>query len=52
LIRKETTNILKITKVSTLIVNANIRNWLFVKVETDQPGLYGWGIGSFYQEAR
>jgi len=23
--------------------NANMRNWVFVKVETDQPGLHGWG---------
>ena len=20
-----------------------MRNWIFVKVHTDQPGLYGWG---------
>jgi galactonate dehydratase len=33
----------KITKVSTLVVNANMRNWIFVKVETDQQGLVGWG---------
>ena len=23
-----------------------MRNWVFVKVETDQPGLYGWGEAS------
>lgn len=34
---------MKITDVSTLIVNANMRNWIFVKVQTDEPGLYGWG---------
>jgi galactonate dehydratase len=34
---------MKITNVSTVIVNANMRNWIFVKVETDQPGLHGWG---------
>jgi galactonate dehydratase len=34
---------MKITRVYTLVVNANMRNWVFVKVETDQPGLYGWG---------
>src|SRR5215212_2325460 len=34
---------MKITRVSTLVVNANMRNWIFVKVETDQDGLYGWG---------
>jgi galactonate dehydratase len=34
---------MKINKVSTVVVNANMRNWVFVKVETDQPGLIGWG---------
>jgi galactonate dehydratase len=34
---------MKITRVSTLVVNARMRNWVFVKVETDQPGLHGWG---------
>jgi len=34
---------MKITKISTLVVNARMRNWVFVKVETNQPGLYGWG---------
>jgi galactonate dehydratase len=34
---------MKITRVSSLVVNANMRNWIFVKVETDQDGLYGWG---------
>ena len=33
----------KITDVRTIVVNAQMRNWVFVKVETDQPGLYGWG---------
>jgi galactonate dehydratase len=32
-----------ITKVSTLVVNARMRNWIFVKVETSEPGLWGWG---------
>jgi galactonate dehydratase len=34
---------MKITKISSVVVNARMRNWIFVKVETDQPGLYGWG---------
>lgn len=34
---------MKITRISTLVVNARMRNWVFVKVETDQPGLWGWG---------
>jgi galactonate dehydratase len=34
---------MKLTAVKTLIVNARMRNWIFVKVETSEPGLYGWG---------
>lgn len=34
---------MKITDVRTVVVNAEMRNWVFVRVETDQPGLYGWG---------
>jgi galactonate dehydratase len=34
---------MKITKISTSVVNARMRNWIFVKIETDHPGLYGWG---------
>ncbi|MEZ4969706.1 MAG: galactonate dehydratase [Flavobacteriaceae bacterium] len=34
---------MKITSIETLICNAKMRNWIFVKVNTDQPGLYGWG---------
>jgi len=34
---------LKITAVHTRVVNAEMRNWVFVKIETDEPGLHGWG---------
>lgn len=34
---------MKITRISTLVVNARMRNWVFVKVETDEAGLWGWG---------
>src|SRR5574340_850924 len=34
---------MKITAVKTVVVNARMRNWVLVKVETGQPGLYGWG---------
>ncbi|HWB54629.1 MAG TPA: galactonate dehydratase [Tepidisphaeraceae bacterium] len=34
---------MKITKIETLVCNARMRNWIFVKVLTDSPGLYGWG---------
>lgn len=34
---------MKITKIETLVCHARMRNWVFVKVITDQPGLIGWG---------
>jgi galactonate dehydratase len=34
---------MRITGISTLIVNARMRNWIFVKVQTSEPGLWGWG---------
>jgi galactonate dehydratase len=34
---------MKITGIQTLVCNARMRNWVFVKVLTDQPGLWGWG---------
>ena len=34
---------MKITGIETLVCHARMRNWVFVKVVTDQPGLYGWG---------
>lgn len=34
---------MKITAVETLVCHARMRNWVFVKVLTDQPGLVGWG---------
>jgi galactonate dehydratase len=33
---------MKITDVKTVVVNAEMRNWIFVKLETDE-GLVGWG---------
>ncbi len=34
---------MKITSIETHVCNARMRNWIFVKVLTDQPGLWGWG---------
>ncbi len=34
---------MRITEIKTLVCHARMRNWVFVKVVTDQPGLYGWG---------
>jgi len=34
---------MKITAIEAHVCHARMRNWIFVKVVTDQPGLYGWG---------
>jgi len=34
---------MKITAIETRVCHARMRNWIFVKVVTDQPGLWGWG---------
>ncbi len=34
---------MKIERIETLVCHARMRNWIFVKVVTDQPGLIGWG---------
>lgn len=43
---------MKITAVRTVVCNAEMRNWVFVRVETDQPGLWGWGEGSLEWKTR
>src|SRR3712207_1287120 len=43
---------MKITGVETKIVNAIHRNWIFVKVLTDQPGLFGWGEATLEWKTR
>lgn len=34
---------MKITAIETFVCHARMRNWVFVKLLTDQDGLYGWG---------
>src|SRR5256885_16428774 len=34
---------MKITHIETHVCHARMRNWVFVKVVTDQHGLVGWG---------
>jgi len=34
---------MKIERIETRVCHARMRNWVFVKVITDQPGLIGWG---------
>jgi len=42
----------RISALKTIVVNAQMRNWVFVKVETDQPGLFGWGEASLEWKTR
>jgi galactonate dehydratase len=42
----------KITGVSTVVVGADLRNWIFVKLTTDEPGLVGWGEASLEWKTR
>src|SRR5664280_2846384 len=42
---------MKIASVSTVVVNAQMRNWTFVKVTTDE-GLTGWGEASLEWKTR
>jgi glyoxylase-like metal-dependent hydrolase (beta-lactamase superfamily II) len=43
---------MKISRLKTIVVNAEMRNWVFVKVETDVRGLYGWGEASLEWKTR
>ena len=43
---------MKITDLKTLVVNAVMSNGVFVKVETGQPGLYGWGEATLEWKTR
>jgi galactonate dehydratase len=43
---------LRIADIRTVVVNARMRNWVFVKVETDTPGLAGWGEASLEWKTR
>src|ERR1051326_5181333 len=43
---------MKITKIETHVCHARMRNWIFVKVLTDQPGLHGWGEATLEWKTR
>lgn len=43
---------MKITSVSTTVVDAGDRDWVFVRVDTDEPGLFGWGEASLSWHTR
>lgn len=34
---------MKIIAIESFVCHARMRNWVFIKVLTDQPGLWGWG---------
>jgi galactonate dehydratase len=42
----------KITAITTRVVNAEMRNWVFVKVQTDEAGLHGWGEATLEWKTR
>lgn len=43
---------MRITRATTYIVGNPWKNWLFVRLDTDQPGLYGVGEGTLNAFAR
>lgn len=43
---------MKVVAVDTVVVNARLRNWVFVKVATDEPGLVGWSEASLGWKTR
>lgn len=43
---------MKIVDIKTIVVNARMRNWIFVKVQTDVAGLHGWGEATMEWKTR
>ncbi len=43
---------MKIERIETHVCNARMRNWVFVKVLTNEPGLFGWGEGTLEWHTR
>jgi galactonate dehydratase len=43
---------MKITAIETHVVNAEMRNWVFVRILTDEDGLYGWGEATLEWKAQ
>jgi len=43
---------MQITGITCRVVNAEMRNWVFVRVQTDQPGLHGWGEATLEWKTR
>lgn len=43
---------MKITTIRSVIVHAEMRNWVFVRVDTDEAGLFGWGEATLEWKTR
>jgi len=43
---------MKIERIETHVCHARMRNWVFVKVVTNEPGLFGWGEGTLEWHTR
>jgi galactonate dehydratase len=43
---------MRVTAAETTIVNAELRNWVLVRLRTDEDGLHGWGEASLNWKAR
>lgn len=43
---------MKITAITPVVCHAGMRNWVFVRVETDTPGLVGWGEATLEWKTR
>lgn len=43
---------MKISAIRSIVVNAGMRNWIFVRVDTDCPGLHGWGEATLEWKTR
>lgn len=48
----ELSDTIRITSVTTQVVNAGLRNWIFVRVETNVDGLIGWGEATLEWKTR
>src|SRR5437773_4066172 len=49
--RPDRSGSMKITDVTSTVVNAEMRNWIFVKIETDE-GFHGWGEATLEWKTR
>src|SRR6056297_2861956 len=43
---------MKIVEIKPIVCHAGMRNWVFVRVQTDVPGLVGWGEATLEWKTR